>query len=306
VLEIPGQAKWKPQNYGGDFFGPTTLRVGVEKSRNLMTVRLAEALGMDKVVATARRFGIADRMLPVLSMSLGAGETTVLQLTSAYAMLVNGGKRVLPTLIDRIQDRDGKTIYRHDARPCGGCGAEFWTGDATPELPDTRPQIADPISAYQMVHILEGVVERGTGRRISEVGKPLAGKTGTSNDSMDTWFVGFSPDLAVGVFVGFDEPKSLGKKETGGSVAAPVFKDFMAEALKGKPGTPFRIPPGARLIRINHDTGLRAEAGDARVIFEAFRPGETPGSARTVTGSGAPVVEDAPGDTGVPKAGGLY
>jgi penicillin-binding protein 1A len=182
----------------------------------------------------------------------------------------------------------------------------FWTGDATPELPDTRAQIADPISAYQIVHILEGVVERGTGRRISEVGKPLAGKTGTSNDSMDTWFVGFSPDLVVGVFIGFDEPKSLGKKETGSSVSAPVFKDFMTAALKDKPGTPFRIPPGARLIRINHDTGLRAEPGDTNVIFEAFRPGETPGSARTVTGSGAPVVEEAPGDTGVPKAGGLY
>jgi penicillin-binding protein 1A len=306
VLEVPGQAKWKPQNYGGDFYGPTTLRIGIEKSRNLMTVRLAEALGMDKVVATARRFGIADRMLPVLSMALGAGETTVLQLTSAYAMLVNGGKRIVPTLIDRIQDRDGKTIYRHDARPCEGCSGVFWTGDATPELPDTRAQIADPISAYQIVHILEGVVERGTGRRISEVGKPLAGKTGTSNDSMDTWFVGFSPDLVVGVFIGFDEPKSLGKKETGSSVSAPVFKDFMTAALKDKPGTPFRIPPGARLIRINHDTGLRAEPGDTNVIFEAFRPGETPGSARTVTGSGAPVVEEAPGDTGVPKAGGLY
>ncbi len=305
VLEVPGQAKWKPQNYGGDFYGPTTLRIGVEKSRNLMTVRLAEAVGMDKVVATARRFGIADRMLPVLSMALGAGETTVLQLTSAYAMLVNGGKRVVPTLIDRIQDRDGKTIYRHDARACDGCNGVFWIGEAAPELPDDRAQIADPISAYQVVHILEGVVERGTGRRIASVGKPLAGKTGTSNDSMDTWFMGFSPDLVVGVFIGFDEPKSLGKHETGSSVSAPVFKEFMTQALKDKPGAPFRIPPGTRLIRINHDTGFRAEPGDSNVIFEAFLPGETPGSARTVTGSGAPVVE-TPGDTGVPKAGGLY
>jgi len=306
VLEVPGQAKWKPQNYGGEFYGPTTLRIGIEKSRNLMTVRLAEAVGMDKVVATARRFGVADRMLPVLSMALGAGETTVLQLTTAYAMLVNGGKRITPTLIDRIQDRDGKTIYRHDTRACESCNGIFWTGgEAVPELPDTRPQIADPISAYQIVHILEGVVERGTGRRISTIGKPLAGKTGTSNDSLDTWFVGFSPDLAVGVFVGFDEPKSLGKHETGSSVAAPIFKDFMEAALKDKPGTPFRIPPGVRLIRINHDTGLRAEPGDRSVIFEAFRPGETPGSARTVTGSGAPV-EEEPVDAGVPKAGGLY
>lgn len=304
VLEVPGQAKWKPQNYSGEFYGPTTLRVGVEKSRNLMTVRLADAVGMDKVVATARRFGIADRMLPVLSMSLGAGETTVLQLTSAYAMLVNGGKRVTPTLIDRIQDRDGKTVYRHDARPCDGCNGVFWTGEAVPELSDTRQQIADPISAYQVVHILEGVIERGTGRSIAEIGKPIAGKTGTSNDSVDTWFMGFSPDLVVGVFVGFDEPKSLGKHETGSSAAAPIFKKFMTQALKDKPGTPFRIPPGTRLIRVNHDTGQRAEVGDRNVIIEAFRPGEAPGSARTVTGSGAPV--ETPADSGVPNAGGLY
>ncbi len=304
VLEVPGQAKWKPQNYSGEFYGPTTLRVGVEKSRNLMTVRLADAVGMSKVVATARRFGIADRMLPVLSMSLGAGETTVLQLTTAYAMLVNGGKRITPTLVDRIQDRDGKTIYRHDARPCDGCNGVFWTGEAVPELSDTRAQIADPISAYQVVHILEGVIERGTGRSIAQIGKPLAGKTGTSNDSVDTWFVGFSPDLVVGVFVGFDEPKSLGKHETGSSAAAPIFKAFMEKALKDKPGTPFRIPPGTRLIRVNHDTGQRAEVGDRNVILEAFRPGEAPGSARTVTGSGAPV--ETPVDSGVPNAGGLY
>ena len=278
--------------------------MGVEKSRNLMTVRLAEAVGMNKVVATAKRFGIADRMLPVLSMSLGAGETTVLQLTTAYAMLVNGGKRVIPTLIDRIQDRDGKTIYRHDQRPCDACNGVFWTDAAVPELADTREQIADPISAYQIVHILEGVVDNGTGRQMKEIGKPLAGKTGTSNDSVDTWFMGFSPDLAVGVFVGFDVPKTLGKHETGARAAGPIWKEFMTEALKDKPGTPFRIPPGTRLIRINHDTGLRAEPGDRNVIFEAFRPGEQPGSARTVTGAGAPV--ETPVESGVPKAGGLY
>lgn len=308
VLEIPGQAKWKPKNYGSDFYGPTTLRLGVEKSRNLMTVRLAEAVGMGKVVATAKRFGIADRMLPVLSMALGAGETTVLQLTSAYAMLDNGGKRIIPSLIDRIQDRSGKTIYRHDDRPCAGCSGIFWNDGPTPELPDTREQIADPIADYQVVHILEGVIQFGTGRRISTIGKPLAGKTGTSNDSMDTWFMGFSPDLAVGVFVGFDEPKTLGKHETGSSVASPIFKEFMEKALKDKPGTPFRIPPGVRLIRINHDTGERAEPGDRNVIMEAFRPGEGPGSNHTVTGGGVPVEEEPEpmGVTGVPKAGGLY
>jgi len=304
VLEVPGQPKWKPKNYGGKFYGPTTLREGVERSKNLMTVRLAQDIGMDKVVATAKRFGIADRMLPVLSMSLGAGETTVMQLTTAYAMLVNGGKRVIPTLIDRIQDRNGKTIYRHDDRPCDGCEALFWNDEQTPELPDGREQITDPISAYQMTHILEGVVERGTGRRIRSIGKPLAGKTGTSNDSMDTWFVGFSPDFVVGVFVGFDEPKSLGLHETGSSVAAPIFKSFMEQALKDKPATPFRIPPGVRLIRINHKTGYRAEPGDETVIYEAFKPGERPDEAPKTYDNG----DGTGGSTqsAVPKAGGLY
>ncbi len=305
VLEIPGQPKWKPQNYGGKFYGPTTLREGVERSKNLMTVRLAQEVGMDKVVATAKRFGIADRMLPVLSMSLGAGETTVLQLTTAYAMLVNGGKQVTPTLIDRIQDRDGKTIYRHDDRPCETCQSVFWTGEDVPELPDNRPQIADPISAYQITHILEGVVERGTGRRVRSIGKPLAGKTGTSNDSLDTWFVGFSPDLAVGVFVGYDEPRSLGRRETGSSVTAPIFKSFMEQALKDKAGTPFRIPPGVRMIRINHKTGYRAEPGDDNVIYEAFRPGQRPDEAPRDNGLGVDGA-GAFGQSTVPKAGGLY
>jgi penicillin-binding protein 1A len=238
-------------------------------------------------------------------MSLGAGETTVLQLTTAYAMLVNGGKQVTPTLIDRIQDRDGKTIYRHDDRPCETCQSVFWTGEDVPELPDNRPQIADPISAYQITHILEGVVERGTGRRVRSIGKPLAGKTGTSNDSLDTWFVGFSPDLAVGVFVGYDEPRSLGRRATGSSVTAPIFKSFMEQALKDKAGTPFRIPPGVRMIRINHKTGYRAEPGDKNVIYEAFRPGQRPDEAPRDNGLGVDGA-GAFGQSTVPKAGGLY
>ncbi|TAN61722.1 MAG: penicillin-binding protein, partial [Magnetospirillum sp.] len=258
-----------------DYLGPTTLRVGIEKSRNLMTVRLAQAIGMDKVADYSSRFGIYDNLPQQLAMSLGAGETTVLKLTSAYAMLVNGGKRIAPTLIDRIQDRNGKTVFSPDTRFCEGCWMVQYSGQDMPRLPDTREQIIDPVTAFQMVSILEGVVQRGTGRTIAQVGKPLAGKTGTSNDSMDTWFVGFSPDLAVGVFIGFDEPQSLGDKETGGSVAAPVFRDFMAEALKGRPATDFRAPPGLRMVRVDPATGRPSAAGDSRSIWEAFKSGDS-------------------------------
>ncbi|MEO5373425.1 MAG: penicillin-binding protein 1A [Alphaproteobacteria bacterium] len=309
VDQGPGLPKWKPQNYGHDFLGPTTLRVGIEKSRNLMTVRLAQAVGMDKVADYAERFGVVERLPRMLSMSLGAGETTVLRLTGAYAMLVNGGKRILPTLIDRIQDRTGHTIYRHDVRNCERCRETFWTGQAMPEIPDEREQITDPMSAYQMVSILQGVVQHGTGRKVAEVGKPLAGKTGTSNDSNDAWFVGFSPDLAVGVFVGFDEPRSLGDKETGGAVAAPIFRDFMMEALAGHPATPFRIPPGMRLVRVDHNSGRPAGFGDRDVIIEAFKPDSIPDTS-TVGGEGegeAPVsTGDPSGGRDLPEAGGLY
>ena len=283
VLDAPfvidqggGQGKWKPANYSRKFYGPTPMRMGLEKSRNLMTVRLAQTVGMEKIVAYARRFGIIDDMPPVLSMALGAGETTLLQLTSAYAMLVNGGRRIDATMIDRIQDRHGLTIFRHDIRDCQSCQNQAWNGQEPPELPDEREWVADPASAYQVVSMLQGVVERGTGRRIRAVGKPLAGKTGTTNKSMDTWFMGFAPDLAVGVFAGFDEPRPLGRRETGSSVSAPVFRDFMAAALEGRPATPFRIPSGIRLVRIDGDTGRVARKGDKRVILEAFKPGTVP------------------------------
>ncbi|HEX9789354.1 MAG TPA: penicillin-binding protein 1A [Kiloniellales bacterium] len=283
VLDAPfvvdqgaGLGKWKPANYSRVFYGPTPMRIGIEKSRNLMTVRLAQTIGMEKVVDYARRFGIVDDMPPVLSMALGAGETTLLRLTTAYAMLVNGGKRIDPTFIDRVQDRHGLTVYQHDTRECPGCRDEIWAGQAPPELPDGRAQVADSGSVYQIVSMLQGVVERGTGRRISAVGKPLAGKTGTTNQSLDTWFMGFSPDLAVGVFIGFDEPKSLGPRETGSSVAAPVFRDFMAAALRNQPAIPFRIPPGVRLVRVNEETGRIAQKGDRKVILEAFKPGTVP------------------------------
>ncbi len=281
-----GQGKWKPANYTRRFYGPTPMRVGIEKSRNLMTVRLAQTIGMEKVADYATRLGVVDGMPEVLAMALGAGETTLVRLTTAYAMLVNGGRRITPALIDRVQDRNGNTIYRHDQRACPDCRGVPWQGQAAPRLPDEREQVADPASAYQVVSMLQGVVERGTGRRVASVGKPLAGKTGTTNESQDAWFIGFSPDLAVGVFTGFDEPRTLGPKETGSSVAAPIFRDFMAEALADKPAIPFRIPPGIRLVRVNADTGRLAGSGDGHVILEAFKPGTVPTGEQMVLDGG--------------------
>jgi penicillin-binding protein 1A len=289
----PGLPKWRPANYTKKFYGPSTMRLGIEKSRNLMTVRLAQTIGMDNVAKYAKRFGIVDVMPETLAMALGSGETTLMRLTTAYAMLVNGGKRITPTLIDRIQDRNGRTVLRHDRRKCNKCRAEFWTNQLPPEQPDTRDQMTNPGSAYQVVSMLKGVVERGTGRRIRAVGKPLAGKTGTTNQERDTWFMGFSPDLAVGTFAGFDTPRPLGRRETGSSVTAPIFRDFMTEALQGEAAIPFRIPPNISLVRVNARTGRLAIAGTRSVILEAFKPGTVPTGesevleGRTWAGTGA-------------------
>ena len=232
---------------------------------------------MEKVVEYATRFGIADEMKPFLSYALGAEETTLLRMTSAYGMLVNGGKKITPTFIDRIQDRRGETVFSYDKRPCANCGDLIrWDGQKTPSVPDTREQIADEKTTYQIVSIMEGVVERGTARRLAELNRPLAGKTGTTNESKDTWFIGFSPNLVVGVFVGFDDPKSMGKRETGSSVAAPIFKDFMEDALKDVPPIPFRVPAGLKNVRINAKTGRPARPGDENVIWEAFVTGTEP------------------------------
>jgi penicillin-binding protein 1A len=273
----PGQEAWSPANFEAGGGGSHTLRYGVEHSKNIMTVRLARDIGMPVVTEYARRFGIYDDMLPLLSMSLGAGETTVMRMTAAYSMFVNGGRRIKPTLIDRIQDRTGKTIYRHDDRQCNSCDADTFDGGAAPKLSDNREQVLDPLTAYQITSILEGVVQRGTGQSIKAVGKPLAGKTGTTNDAKDVWFVGFSPDLTVGVFLGYDKPKSLGATAQAAHYAAPVFRDFMTMALKDKPATPFRVPPGIKLIRVNAATGTRAGSGEGGgTILEAFKPGTSP------------------------------
>ncbi|AWK86538.1 penicillin-binding protein 1A [Azospirillum thermophilum] len=272
-----GQPIWRPENYSHEFYGPTPLRVGIEKSRNVMTVRLAQQIGMDKVKALVEKFGIVDNLQPYLPMALGAGETTVLRLATAYGMLANGGRRITPTFIDRVQDRTGKTIFRHDNRPCEGCTNAAWRdGLPAPSVPDTREQVNDPRTTYQMVSILEGVVQRGTATTLLSLGKPLAGKTGTTNDSMDAWFMGFSPDLVVGTYIGFDQPRSLGARETGGSAAVPIFKEVMAEGLKDKPATPFRVPPGLRLVRVNPSNGQLAQPGDRKAIWEAFLPGTEP------------------------------
>lgn len=283
VLDAPfvidqgfGNGKWKPRNSSDKFYGPSTLRLGIEKSRNLMTVRLAQNLKMDKIVEVADRFNITEDMPDLLSMSLGAGETTLLDLTAAYGMIVNGGKKIEPTLIDRIQDRHGATIYRHDDRICENCVVEEWNYQPEPELPDVRDNVLDRVTAYQLVSMLEGVVQRGTGVRVRAVRRPLAGKTGTTDESFDTWFVGFSPDLVVGVFVGFDTPRSLGRVEEGSSVAAPIFRDFMADALKDDNPTPFRIPEGVRLVRVDPVTGQLASGGTKNAILEAFRQGSFP------------------------------
>ncbi len=303
VMRLPDGSLWKPKNYSRTFYGPTTLRVGLEKSRNLMTIRLAKAIGMEKVAKYAKKFGIADNLLPVLSSALGANETTLLKLVTAYGAFVNGGKKITPNLIDRIQDRDGVTIYKHDMRPCPDCAGETADVNKKPEIIDIREQIQDPVSAYQMVNILTGVVERGTGRVAKAVGRTLGAKSGTSNDSFDAWFIGFSPDLVAGVWVGFDNPQTLGVNDTGGVVAGPIFRDFMIAALKGQPNIPFRIPQGVRLVKVNPVTGKPSSAPNA--IDEAFRLTQTTVTDNNlIIGEGEAEIENE--EAPVPEMGGLY
>lgn len=303
----PGLPKWRPENYSQQFYGPSTLRLGLEKSRNLMTVRLAQDIGMERIIEVARRFGIERGLEPYLSNALGSNEVTPLALATAYAMLVNGGRRIEPYLVERIQDRHGRTTFRRDARQCPDCSAPAWRGQPPPELPDLRPQVADPRHAFQMVNMLQGVIERGTAVAARELGRPLAGKTGTTNDAKDAWFVGFSPDLVAAVFVGFDQPASLGAKETGASVALPIWISFMKGALDGTPPVPFRTPPGILLVQIDAATGRRPDAGSRVVISEAFLPGTEPGPARAAT---EPAASEAGAATAGPgagtAAGGLY
>jgi penicillin-binding protein 1A len=275
----PGLPPWRPENFEASFAGPKPMRYGLEHSKNLMTVRLAKDVGMPLIVEYAKKFGIYDDLKPYLPMSLGAGETTVLRMVTAYSMLANGGRRIKPTLIDRIQDRWGHTIFKHDERVCNSCDAEDWENQAEPKLIDKREQVIDPMTAYQITSMMQGVIQRGTGQRIKELGRTyIAGKTGTTNEAKDLWFVGFTANLAMGVYIGYDQPRSLGEGENAqaATYAAPIFKDFMGMALKDKPDTPFRVPEGIKLIRVSVATGLRAGPGDANSLMEAFKPGQAP------------------------------
>ncbi len=283
-LEIDtGSGVWRPENYEGKFYGPSTLRFGIEHSRNVMTVRLAQDIGMPLIGEYAKRLGVYDNLPPYLSFALGAGETTLMRMVGAYGMFDNGGRKIVPTLIDRIQDRYGHTIYKHDQRECRGCDAKKWDNQPEPTLIDRRERVLDPMTAYQITSMMEGVVQRGTGTAVKEVGKPIAGKTGTTNDEKDVWFIGFSPDLVVGVFMGYDKPRHIADRATGGALAAPIFRDFMKVALADKPAVPFRVPAGIKLVRVNPRTGMRAGPGES-AILEAFKPGTAPPDSYSVIG----------------------
>ena len=299
-----GGQVWRPDNFSnGKYLGPTTLRNALRLSLNTVTVRLAQDVGMPLISEYARRFGVYDELPNYLSYALGAGETTAMRMVTAYSMIANGGRRVKPTLIDRIQDRYGHTIFKHDARECRGCDApEGGKNQTEPQLVDRREQVLDTMTAYQITSMLEGVVQAGTATVLKEVGKPIAGKTGTTNEAKDAWFVGFSPDLAVAIYMGYDKPRPLGKGNaaTGGHLAAPIAKDFMKLALADKPATPFKIPAGIKLVRVDAKTGLRAGPGDTgRTIMEAFKPGTAPPDNYSVIG-----VADADGRMMPSQSGG--
>jgi len=306
----PGLPPWRPENYAtGKYYGPQTLRFGIEQSRNVMTVRLAQDIGMPLIGEYARRFGVYDNLPHYLSFALGAGETTVMRMTTAYSMFANGGRRVLPTFIDRIQDRYGQTIFKHDQRECRGCSAEGWKNQPEPSLVDRREQVLDPMTAYQITSMMEGVVQRGTGTVVRAVGKPVAGKTGTTNDEKDVWFIGFTPEIAVGVYLGYDKPRHIRRGATGGHLAAPIVRDFLIAALADRPAIPFRVPPGIKLIRIDPKTGLRAGPGQ-NAILEAFKPGTAPPDSNSIIGvahsDGSPVAVNPDVDRAVRTGSGLY
>ena len=281
VLDAPfvmdqgvGLKTWKPENYGKKFYGPSTLRTGIEKSRNLMTVRVAQTVGFEKISKITNKFGIYQDIPELLSVSLGSAETTLIQLTNAYCTFVNGGKKVSPIFIDRIQDRRGKTIYNADKRKCIGCEEISYLKNEIPKINDNKEQIISPETAYQITSMMEGVVSRGTGRKLKNLNLILAGKTGTTNKNMDAWFLGFTSKLVIGVYVGFDEPKTLGKYETGAKAALPIFKKFIKSVVKKKEATPFKIPKSINLVMVDPETGLPANKETKNIIYESFKPND--------------------------------
>jgi penicillin-binding protein 1A len=278
VLDAPfvmdqgeGLKTWKPENYGKEFYGPSTLRTGIEKSRNLMTVRVAQKVGFNQISQITKNFGIYNDVPELLSVSLGAAETTLTLLTNAYCSFVNGGKKVIPIFIDRIQDRRGKTIFNADKRKCIGCKEISYLKDEVPFIQNNREQIISPETAYQITSMLEGVIKRGTGRKLKNLNLILAGKTGTTNKNMDAWFLGFTSKLAIGVYVGFDEPKTLGKYETGAKTALPIFKKFVEKVVKKKDALPFKIPQNISLVLIDAESGLQPSDKTKKIIYESFK-----------------------------------
>ena len=263
--------KWKPENYGKKFYGPSTLRIGLEKSRNLMTVRIAQNLGIDKVANFSKAMGIYDNPEKLLSLSLGSEETTLLSLTSAYSSFVNGGKLIKPILIDRIQDGEGNTIINNENRKCANCDKISFTTKEFPRIEDNYRQIFSPQTAYQVTSLLQGVVERGTGKKLNKLGLILAGKTGTTNDNTDAWFIGFTSNLVVGVFVGMDNPQPLGKFETGSKAALPIFEEFAKKAIKKSDARPFKVPKNITLMVIDPNTGNKAKFSSKNTIIESYK-----------------------------------
>jgi len=278
VLDAPfvvdqgeGLKTWKPENYGKKFYGPSTLRVGIEKSRNLMTVRIAQKVGFEKISKITNSFGIYNDIPELLSVSLGSAETTLVKLTNAYCSFVNGGKKVKPIFIDRIQNRRGKTIFNSDKRRCSGCQEISYLKKEIPKIQDDREQVISQETAYQITSMLEGVVQRGTGRQLRSLNLPLAGKTGTTNKNMDAWFMGFTSKLAIGIYVGFDDPKTLGRYETGAKAALPIFKKFVKSVIKKKEALPFKIPSSINLVLVDAETGLLPSSKTKKVIYESFK-----------------------------------
>jgi len=262
---------WKPENYGKKFYGPSTIRTGVEKSRNLMTVRIAQEIGIDNIVQFTKNLKIYDNPEKLLSISLGSEETTLLKLTSAYSSFVNGGKLIDPIFLDRIQDSEGNTIFNSEKRFCNKCKEISYLGKEVPKIEDNFVQVFSEETAYQMTSILEGVIKRGTGRKLKDLNLDLAGKTGTTNNNTDAWFVGFTSNLVIGVYVGHDEPRSLGKYETGSKTAMPIFKSFVKKAVKKGDARPFKVAKNIKFFLIEQKTGRKADFSSKTTIVEAFK-----------------------------------
>ena len=262
---------WKPENYGKKFYGPSTLRMGLEKSRNLMTVRIAQDIGIKKIVNFSKQLGIYDNPSELLSISLGSAETTLLKLTSAYCSFVNGGKLIKPIMIDRIQDSEGNTIFNNETRKCLNCKEISFLSDNYPEIEDKFPEIFSPETAYQMTSILEGTVQNGTAKKLKDLNLDIAGKTGTTNSNADTWFVGFTSKLVIGVYVGSDNPKPLGRYETGAKTALPIFKNFIKNAVNKEDARPFKVADNILMMVIDPITGKRAESDSKKTIIEVYK-----------------------------------